>query len=173
MNTSKIHNKRFQGTTLIEVLLYTALTASLLLVVSAGFATAVRIRVENSTILDVQQQASFISKSIEKEILDSENVILPAVGTSSNSLVLNTDNNTINSSIEVSSGLVQITKNGFTPLAMSSNKLIVSDLTFANSGDGTNPEIITYSFTISRINPDNIPELNYSQTYQKSVTIRR
>lgn len=171
LNMKKYRNT--QGFTLVELILYIAIS-SIFMLASVSFAWDVIYgRVKSYTQQEVNQNMRFTTKRITYEIRNAAGIN----SVTANSISLsNTDSARNPTVISVSSGRVRIgygsTGNCPTtsPCFLTSNGVSVTNLSFTNLSQGTTTENI--QFTISMQSTGDRSEFQESQTYVGSAELR-
>lgn len=123
---------RRPGFTLIETILYVAFTAMILTSVVLLVTTAlnVRSRVRASVILE--ENMRFASGRIRSLVSEATGITTPAAGTVSSTLVLVTASTTTNpTTIRLAGGVITLTQGAGAAMALTSNEVAISALTFA------------------------------------------
>lgn len=158
------------GFTLVEVLLYTSLVVTVIIVSSVIFTIIIQSRVKNQVIAEVDHQGLQVLDIISQTIRNSDNINSPTIGLSSSSLSVNSVAPII---FDVSGGVIRI-KEGVNPeIALTNNRVIVSNLLFRNiSRSGTDGNV-RVSFTITHMNPGGRNEYDYSKNFFISASLRQ
>jgi len=171
MNYPTHHNSGF---TIIELLLYVAISSIILLVTSLFLSTLLEARVKNQIIAEVEQQGVQVMQIITQTIRNAELVNSPANGASGSSLSLNTSlASTTPSIFDLSAGVVRIKENGNSVINLTNSKVSVSNLSFYNLSRPGTPGVIKISFTISAINNSNRNEYSFSSLFTGSASLRQ
>jgi len=167
-NTYKIKNK-YKAVTLIETLLYIALTSIMLYTITISFNDFLRTKVRTSVRTEANTQAVFIIEKINYELRNADSIITPTNGTSDTKITYHTIGAVNNSTLDIVNGNLQIT-NGSNTKVLSNNLVNISNLNLENRAPvGTQP-IIYYSFTITTSGGS--IDFNYSNNYQSSVLLK-
>lgn len=144
-----INNKGF---TLIELLLYIALSAMVLLVTSMFLISVLEGRVKNQTIATVDQEGNRAMTIITQTIRNSSSINSPTIGTDSATLSLNTGIVGKDPTIfDLSSGAIRMTEGANTPVNLTSNLVIISNLNFRNLSRPSTPGNIDVTFNVEHI----------------------
>lgn len=166
--------RRSGGMTLIETLVAIAIMSGLVLVVTSLLVTTSNSEKRNRVISEVEYQASSIVYEIAQSIRNSSSITAPTVGVTANSLTLAlvsipAQNPTVYST---SSQTILVSKGGSANSQLSSNTVLINNLSFQNiSAPGTKGAVQIY-LTVSSINPGNKSELVYSTSRVTTVTLR-
>jgi len=157
----------------VEVLLYLALTVLILSVITVVFTQIVETRQRARTLAEVDQQGIQIMQQITQVIRDAEAINSPAIGTSASTLNLDvitaSDDPTVYS---LNGTTLEVTRGGGGAIALSSNRVVVTSITFSNlSRTGTNGTV-RIEFTLSYVNDDGTFAEDYTQSFYGSATLR-
>jgi type II secretory pathway pseudopilin PulG len=167
--------KMQKGITLIELILYIAISSFMLLVIFLFSSQIFEARIKGQTIVEVEQQGDWVVQTITQAIRNSVSPVnSPTIGSSGGALILTMVDGTKNPTIfALTSGLVTITENGNFVVPLTNSNIIISNLLFQNvSKPGTNGSI-KFSFDATYKNLEGARyEYNYSKTFYGSGTIR-
>jgi type II secretory pathway pseudopilin PulG len=164
---------RQSGYTLIELLLYVSVVGSLLIALSMFFATAADARVKGQTISEVNQQGTAAMEYITQTIRNADSITAPAAAGSGASLTLAVPTVALSPTIFDLSGTVLEVKEGTAAyIALTTNDLQITNLTFKNLTRSGTAGVVQVSFTITRTNPNNKNEYDYQKTFVTSAALR-
>jgi len=167
-----IENKK-PGFTLMEVILYLALIAIVVTVFSSLLYLIMSSKVKAQTIREVEFQGQLIIDNIDKSIKNSFSVNSPLPGNTQASLSLNTYQVVNNPTIySLSSNQVNVQEASNPAISLNTSEYPVTNLTFTNVANTDSPDIIKIQFTISRQNPNNRQEFNYSKNFYGTISTR-
>lgn len=158
--------KNKQGFSLLELLLYIGLSSTILLVASSFFVLTLQSRVKNQTIAEVDSQGLRVMQVLSQEIKNSTAITSPTQGNSASSLSLNSGAVVF----DLASGVIRIDEG--TPVALTSDRVVASGLTFYNLSYTDTPGIVRFQFTLSYDNTSGKNEYEYSTTFYGSVSLR-
>lgn len=131
------------GLTLIELLLYLALTTSMVLVLGSIGVNLLFSREKNIALDDVRYTADFVFNKITETLNHSEYIEAPDEGATSTELVLQVSDALKNPTVlSVVDGVVYIREGDSLPVALSTERLYVSSLVFTRMITGDNPETV-------------------------------
>ena len=159
-----------KGFTLIEMLLYLAILAVVVLALSSFIFLTYSSSIKASTISEVEQQGSQTMSIITQNIRNAASMTSPAtgglpassfVGTSYTGALL----------FAQSGNKLQIT-DGAVTTDITSNRVVVSGLSFQNLSRPSTPGVVRISFTLTHINPSNRGEYIYSKTFTSTASLR-
>ncbi|MFA5076441.1 MAG: hypothetical protein WC480_03435 [Patescibacteria group bacterium] len=169
----RAENKK--GFTVIELVLYIAITASILLVVSNFVFMILNARVKGQVIAEVEQQGIQVMQTITQTIRNSTGVTAPAIGSSAAALTLTmTDITKTPTTFSLSnSGIISITEGALAATAaLTNDRVVVSDLIFSNWAiSGTN-DLVRVQFTVTYLNPANVNQYQYSKIFYATASRR-
>ena len=168
-NKMKKNNSQ-RGISLVETIVYVAIF-SIFVTGLAQFATTLSsTRLHMQGVLEVNDQGSQAIKLITQTLRNGSSVTSPSIGDSTNSLNLVTDTTmTSPTTFSLNSGVLYITEGTGSPVAMTNNKVVVSDLVFLNLSRPDTPDIVKISFTIPSISTRD----PYSVTFDASGALRK
>jgi type II secretory pathway pseudopilin PulG len=161
------------GISLVETIIYVAIF-SMIVTAFASFTNSITTsRLHNQRVLEVNDQGQKIMKMITQTIRNSNEVITPTIGNSGASLNLTTYNPSLSPTIFTESlGVLYVEENSGGQIALTNNKVIVSDLLFSNFSLPSTADIIKVSFKLSSLTAGGI-EGNYSFTFNGSAQLRK
>jgi len=163
-----------KGFTLVEMTLYVAICAILLLSLSTFLTFLLGARVRNQAITEVNQQGFQVISMITQTIRNGRSIQIPAIGATTTFLSLTTGNALVNPTIfDVSSSTVRITEASNVPMPLTNSRVQVSNLVFHNISSSSSIEkIIRIHFTIDYKNSGGRPEYSYTKIFSGSATLR-
>jgi type II secretory pathway pseudopilin PulG len=172
MSTIADTQARQAGYTLIELLLYVVLIGTLLTSVTYFFGLAVDARVKNQTIAEVNDQGVAVMDSITQTIRNAISISSPAAAGTASSLTLVVPTGSLSPTVfNLTGSTLQITEGVSSPVALTSNDLQVTNLTFKNlTRSGTNGNV-QISFTLARANPNNHNAYDYQKTFTSTAEV--
>ncbi len=163
-----------QGFTLIETLLYVALTSILLLALSAFLFILLESRIKNQTIAEVEQQGLQVMQLITQTVRNAEAITSPSIGTSASTVTLDVVTAANDPTVfDLSGGVLRITEGAGSPISLSNTHVTVSSLTVQNLSRASTPGTIRIFFTLTHVNPDGRNEYNFSKTFYASASLRQ
>ena len=164
-------NKYQKGTSLLEVLLYIALLAVIMLPIAYLIPAISEAKTKNIAISEVDQQGLQISRIITQTVRNAKNITSPVLGASANQLTLETDPITP-TIFDISNETLEIKENGVVT-GLTSPQVLVSSLSFFNYSAPDTPGIIRFQFTLSYKNNLGRQEYNYSKTFLGSASLKQ
>lgn len=159
---------------MIEVLVYIALVAGVLLAATSFAWNIVNSRTIAFTTQEVEQNGRFILQKMSQIIREANQINSPAISVVDSSLEVETDE--LGAEViylDLSGTDVTYQYNTDPAIILNSDLVQISNLQFANlstnSGSSRN---IGISFDISHINPNNRPEWTYTKHFQTAIELR-
>lgn len=164
--------KNHKGFTLVEIIIYIALSSFLLLAMTSFFQTSLSARTKSETIAELEQQAMQIMNRLVYVIENAEAINSPSIGNSASSLSLAMSNASINPTVfSLSNKNISMTEGVSAPLNLNNDLLEVDNLKFTNLSYAATAGIIRIEFTLSYVNNDNSQEHSWSKTFYNSVAL--
>ena len=165
-------SKMQKGFTLVETLIYTVLVG----VVITGFiAFALLIsglKSKNYVIGEVNANTRLALNLISQKIKQAEDVASPTAGNASSTLILQMSGGSSTTTISEQGGVLKLQAGEAPPLSITSNEIIVSDLTFNNLTSSGVKDNISVFLKIGYNNAGSL-EFNYEQDLETAVSLRQ
>jgi type II secretory pathway pseudopilin PulG len=171
--------KRFcklrKGFTLVEMLLYVAISSIMLFSLSLLLTFLLSSRIKNQSIGDVNQQGLQVMQLVTQTIRNAKSIDSPAIGLTSNTLSVTMFDPLHSPTIfAVVNGVMQITEGSGASIALTNSHVTVSSLLFQNiSSASSTDRIIKVSFVIDHKNPSGRNENSFSKSFTGSATLRQ
>jgi Tfp pilus assembly protein PilW len=163
-----------KGFTLLELLLYIATSAAILLVISGFLSVLLKARIKNQTVSDVEIQGQAVMRLMTQTIRNSSTINSPANGVSASSISLNTYVPAQNPTIfDLSGGVLQIKEGVGAVIPLTNSRVTVSGVTFHNLSRAGSPGTVHLQFTLTRVNVSGRNEYTYSKTFTGSASLRQ
>lgn len=120
-------------------------------------------RLHAQSVLEVNDQGSQAIKLITQTLRNGSSVNSPTIGNSDNELHIDTGVPSTNPTVfSLSDGVLYVSEDGDTPIALTNNKVVVSNLSFSNFSRTSTPNIIKVSFTITSASTRDPYTVNFS-----------
>jgi len=162
-----------KGFTLVEMLLYLAILSVVVLAFSSFLSLSYTSRVKAAVIAEVEQQGSQTMSLITQNIRNSVSVTAPSAGVSASSLTLTEYTGSNSPTIfDQSVNTLRITEGVTAAVNLTSNRVIVSNLSFRNLSRPSTPGAVQVKFTLTHINPSNRGEYIYSKNFTSTASLR-
>jgi type II secretory pathway component PulJ len=167
----RIHRLHTTGYTLIELLLYIAITSSLLVVAVGFFGMVSESRIKGQAVAEVDQQAAYVMDYMTSAVRNAASLSVPAAAASGSTLTVTSPASTT-SVFSLSGTTLQVKEGSAAVVSLSNSNVAVSNLTFTNLTRFGSNGIVRISFTVARTNTAGRQEYNYQQTYTNSAEVR-
>ena len=162
------------GFTLIETLIYVVIFTIFVISMVTFSSSMTSSRLHNQMVLEINDQGSKIMKIITQTIRNASQINSPTIGNSALNLNIVTELPITNPTIfSESNGVLYVTEGVGNPIALTNNKVIVSNLNFSNFSRPDTPNIIKVSFKLTSTALDSSPGGTYSFTFNGSGTLRK
>lgn len=162
-----------KGFTLIELILYLGLAATIILAVSLFFIAMLSSRIKQQAIAEVEQQGARVMHIITQATRNADTITSPGTGSSASLLTLDMVPTAVDPTLfDLSSGLIRITEGVGSAVALTNSRITASLLTFQNLSRASTPGTIRIQFTLSHLNPTGRNEYEYSKTFYGSASLR-
>jgi Tfp pilus assembly protein PilW len=173
MNNPRPHRIPSRGVSLIELLLYVSISATILLLASFSLMQSLQTRVKNETVAEVESQGRFVMNRITRAIRNGQSITSPTAGNSGASLTLNVVNASDDPTVfSLSAGTIQVTLGAGSPIPLINSRVVASDFHIENRSRAGTPGTVRISFTLSRVNNSGRNEFSYTRTFVGSATTR-
>lgn len=168
------NNKRNRkGFTLIEVIFYISMLSVFILIISTFWQGLIDVQEKSRAMNAVHSESQFIMSKILQVIRDSNEITSPTYGLSSSSISLERkDINDNPTTIELNGNNIRISEGSIPFSNLNSSRVSISNLQFSNNAKSDSSGLINIQFTISYVNPENRSNLNYSQVFYGSASIK-
>lgn len=153
-----------KGVSLVELLLYMAIMGILLTSIVSFISVNESMNKRNQAISEVDMQGWEVMRFLTQSIKNAQSVTQPVFGENSAVLTLIVDDQTKNPTIfDVSSGVLRVKEGLSNPTTLTNAQVIVSNLSFTNTGVDATEESIKIQFDISYFNTSD------NTQYQKTI----
>ncbi len=161
------------GFTLIESILYLAITSSMVFVISIFLGLVLGARVKNKIVLEVEQQGTFILQQLTRSLQESQAINSPLPGESSNELSLSSSVFPENPLVfNAGSGAMLETIGSQDPVPLNSPAIIIKNISFTNISASGTPGLIRIQLTLGSQGFVGLRELDYQADFNSSVSLR-
>ncbi len=166
--------KRSNGFTLVETLLYLVILSTMLGVLTSFIFVSYQTRIKNQTIAEVEQLGEQVMNIITQTIRNSSAINTPAPQTNASSLSLDTYSGTTTPTVfELNSTNLRITEGAAAPINLTGSRLAASAVSFTNVSETGAPGTIRIQFTLIHNNPNGYNEYQYSKTFYGTASLRK
>jgi prepilin-type N-terminal cleavage/methylation domain-containing protein len=173
MKSNQLKRKVNKGFTLIETLVYVAIFAIMIgaITIFASNIQASRLRMQ--ILLEVNDQGNSIVRTITQTIRNADSITSPTIGNNSSNLSLaSLDISKNPTAISESGDILYITEGVGSPIALSNNKVKMTNLTFSNLSRPSTPGVIQFRFTLKNIDSAIKAEQQYSVDFYGTASIK-
>jgi Tfp pilus assembly protein FimT len=162
-----------KGFSIVELVVYVSLASIMLLAIASFSKIILEARTRNRVISEVEQQGTQVAQTISQSIRNSEGIISPTAGGSSDNLNLNVVNTSQDPTVfSLDSGVINIQEGSGNQVNLTNGHVVVQDLVFQNLSRPNTPGVVKFSFILEYNNQSNKPEYNYSKTFYSSASLR-
>ncbi len=155
-----------RGFTLTETVIYVAIFSIFVLGIASFSSNMTKARLSSQIILEVNNQGNQIINLITQTIRNSTEVTSPALGMTGSSLSVNSV------TFSETGGVLFITEGSEDPLALTNNKVIISNLIFSNLSQPSSPETVQIRFTLGNVDSVRQEDI-YSSNFYGSASLRK
>lgn len=164
---------RPKGFTLIELLLTLGLTGLVVVVVSGLLQLFLVGRIKSQTIAEVEQQGQAIMLQIAQTARNAESLTAPIPAARDVSLTLDVTAPSQDPTVfSLASGVLQMTEGAAPAVALSNNRVTVSNLLFTNVSRPNTPGAVRIEFTVAHNNSSGRQEFGYTKNFAATASIR-
>lgn len=158
------------GISLIETIIYVAIFSIFVIGLAQFSTTLTTTRLHTQEVLEVNDQGSQAIKLITQTLRNASSVNSPMMGNSGASLSMVTNTPATSPTVFSQNGdVLYITEGVDSSVALTNNKVVVSNLTFSNFSRASTPNIIKVSFTLTSASARD----PYSITFNGSGALRK
>lgn len=168
------NREQSHGFTLVEVMLYIALTLTILTSVVTFFLETVEAHGRQKNIINTDQSIAFATHVITSYITSSTAVVSPSPGSSDTSLSLTMNDPTFDSVVFFlnDDGVIVASVGGGEPTPITSTNIRITNISFSNRSTLDGRPSIHIEIEGTNTNFFNKRPLSYGQTYHTTVTKR-
>ncbi len=165
---------RRAGFTLIELSLYIALAAVVLLGSSSMLSLVSEARIKDTVISEVEQQSDSALQVITQGLRNATAVNSPTAGASSTSLSINTTVSANNPTVfSLSDGAIMIKEGSSDAVALTNSNVTISSLVFQNLAQTSAKSSVRVSFSASYKSNSTRQVYQYSRNFYGSGSLRQ
>lgn len=162
-----------KGFTLVELLLYTALIGMVVLTAAVLLSVMQKQKIRDQVIREVEEQGLASMQVMTQTIRNSTLINSPAASASAGILSINVPTAGLSpTTFGLSSGSITMTEGSNPAVNLTSGKVVVSGMNFANLSRGGSFGTIRIQYTVSYNNPGGIADFNYSKLFTGSASLR-
>ncbi|MDP2789798.1 MAG: prepilin-type N-terminal cleavage/methylation domain-containing protein [bacterium] len=166
-------SRQVRGFTLVELLLYVALTTIMVGTISVFLFMTLQVRVKNQVINEVEQQGQQAMQRITQVIRNATDITAPVQGASgaSTTLVVTPTGNSP-TVFALTAGALRITEGAGTAVVLTNGRVIASALTFTNLSRSASSHDLRVQFTLTAVNNSGRNEYDFAKTFTTSAHVR-
>jgi Tfp pilus assembly protein PilW len=162
-----------KGFTLLEALLYVAISSIVILGTSFLLISLLQTNVKNQTVAEVEEQGSFVVKLIDQSVRKATGINIPAAQANDVVLSLQMADAAKNPTIfSVTDGTLNITEGAGAAVPLTNSMVTVSGLSFNNYSATSSKGSVKILFTLSYKNSSGRNEFDYSKIFYGTASIR-
>ena len=166
-------NNLQKGLTLVETLIYVAIFTMFVLTLSSFSSQINSARLRSQIILEINYQGSRIIQDINSTIRNATSINSPVITNSGTSLSVETVDPNHNPTVfSVATGTLYVQQGTNDLIALTNNRVEVSDLIFSNMSRVGTPGTIRIRFTLKNSDAHAKPEEQYTKDFYGSASIR-
>lgn len=170
MNSTNQNNR---GVTMIEIILYLAISAIIFFACFSVLELINQSKVKSQITLEVEYQGQILMTKILQSIRDSKKANMPLPQASGSNLSLNTYNSSVDPTIfTFSSGNLTVKEGVGSEIPLNSSKVSISDISFSNNSTSSSYDSIRFTYTISYNNQTGRTIYDYSKTFYGTASTR-
>lgn len=173
MRLNKYKNNYKTGFTLVEMLLYLAVSGVVLGAVASSVFFIWQVKVKTKAIYEVEQQGVFLMNYFAKAVENSDDVISPLQGQVENSLNLDSSTNGPGSIVLFEEEGKLVANEGSQTFYLTSPAVLFSNLTFTNVSKSEKVKMVKISFTLSFKSNTSASEYYYQSNFYGSAIIQK
>jgi Tfp pilus assembly protein PilW len=162
-----------KGFTLVELLLYVALTTIMVGTTSVFLFITLQVRVKNQVITEVEQQGQQAMQRITQVIRNATDITTPAQGVSGASATLVVvpagNSPTI---FDLSAGALRIKEGAGAAVVLTNARVTASALNFTNLSRSASSHDIRVQFTLTAVNSSGRSEYDFTKTFTTTAHVR-
>lgn len=167
-----------QGFTLIELVIYLAIAAFLLLAINSFLKVALETRAKNQTIAEIENQGQAIMSLITQTVRNASSITVPTAGASldNTSLVITdllgptSQSPTI---FDLNNGKIRIKEGAAAAIELNNTLINATNLSFYNVSRTGTYGALKIQFTLTHVNQSKGKAYRYSRTFYGSATLRQ
>lgn len=162
-----------KGFTLVELLLYVALTTIMVGTISAFLFMTLQVRVKSQVISEVEQQGQQAVQRIAQVIRNATDITTPVQGASGSSVTLTvTPSGSSPTVFDLVAGTLRITEGTGSPTALTNDRVTASALTFSNLSRSASSHDLRIQFTLTAVNSSGRNEYDFTKTFITTAHVR-
>ncbi len=167
--------KSLRGLSLIEMLLYVAISSIILLSLSLLLTFLLSQRIKNQSISDVNQQGLQVMQLVTQTVRNARSIDTPSIGGTSSVLSMTMPDPLLSPTVfDVVNGVVRIKEGSNDVINLTNSHISISSLLFQNiSSTSSTDRIVRVTFTVDHNNVNGRNENSFSKSFTGSATLRQ
>ena len=162
-----------RGFTLLEMVLYIGIFAIFIGGITFFLMFAVQAREKSNVVFEVEQQGVLLIQLLTETLRSAEAINAQTTGNAASTLSLNTvDVGKDPTIFDVSDGVMRIQEGNGGVIALTSPRVVVSQVVFQNASPSGTLGSVHFEFVLTHINPSLIETYNYSQRFYGTATLQ-
>jgi type II secretory pathway pseudopilin PulG len=165
--------RKAKAFTLLETLLYIALTSIVLTTMLSFVSLIFTARERQQTVVELDAEGESIMQEIIQTARNAKTINAPLAGntaiTMSLGVVLPAKDPTV---YTISGNNITVSEAGGAAVVLNSTRVIASALSFKNLTAAGTKGSVRVQFTLTYTNPDNLPNYSYNRTFYGTATLR-
>lgn len=163
-----------RGFTLLELLLYVAISSIIILATSALVQVVLEARIKAQTVTEVEQQGQQVMQVMGQTLRNATGVTSPTIGTSAASLTATVPTGALSPTVfDLSAGAIRMKEGGGAATPLTNSRVTASALSFKNLAASGKPSSIKVTFTITYINNSGSKnEYSYTKNFETAASLR-
>lgn len=162
-----------RGFSLLELILYIAISGVILSISSSLFITLIEARQKHQAVTEVEAVGQQIVQLMTQTIRNAEAITGPTVGAIGPNLTLDVSAVSSDPTIfDVASNQLRITE-GATAVPISSTRVTVSGFSVTNLSRANTPGVVRFQFTLTHVNPAARQTYNVTRTFYATASLRQ
>lgn len=169
----RAYRHKANGYTLIEVLLYVAITGTLLSALVAFFAMSTTSRLVDQAVVTVDYQGTFVGDTILRHIRNADTIVSPTPGQTTSQLTVSKDGGASEVTVSMSNAKIYLAETGVPVAALTNDDVEITGFSVKNLSHPNTAGSVQISLTVKHASPSDSSPDNYSKTFTVSGSIRR
>lgn len=168
-----IQSRRQAGFTLVELLLYLAVTSIIITSVSGFFITMLQARVKFQVMSEVEQQGAQVMQQMTQTVRNGLTITSPTTGVTGTSLTVTVPTGALSPTVfDLTSGVIRETEGVGAAQPLTNSRVTASGLSVQNLTRPTTQGVVRIQFVITSVNGSGRNEFSYSKTFRGTANLR-
>lgn len=174
LSSHKKVNARNRGVTLIETMLYLALTGTVLVLLSGVGFVMQTTKAKTHSLEEVGYNVERVQEVLRKEVQKSVGVNTPTISNTSSMLSLEMASSSENpTEISLNEGVLQIKRGASATTSITTSSVLTTGLIFKNVSKDFSQHAVRSEVSIESYNPNDVTEYNASATFYSTTAKRK